>query len=293
MKLRYRKILFAFVLLFQVKFGTAQWIYVDNNVKVVYKYDLSYAEKDTSLSTSLTIEDADKNLTINYAAFQFNDQNIRNKEALTELLSGAYKNAAEKYGTTTLLQYAGYVDKMMDQISSTLEDRQLRSLVYQSLCIYHTLSKAPARDKEECGNVSFTIMDSYMNGLTAFSIEEDEFINIPQFKDFLKKLSQTQDNEGITYYLEALQNETAEVLNVVQITERLQTYFNETKAARWPQGGQCGCCGNYSGPCYYWSKICLLHDYQCQTCTPRWYCLSGCVPSSCSGNTISWYWWIL
>lgn len=46
-------------------------------------------------------------------------------------------------------------------------------------------------------------------------------------------------------------------------------------------GGECGCCGNYSGPCYYCSVVCYTHDQTCETCTPRWYCFSGCVPGSC------------
>lgn len=288
-----RSILPLFSLLLLAKFSAAQWIYVENNVKVHFQYNLEGTETDTTLNTSLTVEDGENGLTIDYGDFAFNNENIRNQEALSALLSDACKNMTAKYGTGTLQKYTGYIEKMVNEIAEKLEDRQLRSLVYQSLCIYQTLSRAPVRDKDHCGNVPFTVMESYLNGLTAFSVEEDEYINIAGFKEFLRKLSGQQENEGITYYLEALKDETAEELNVVQITERLQAYFNSTRSARWPQGGQCGCCGNYNGPCLYWNKICLLHDYQCQTCTPRWYCLSGCVPSSCSGNTISWYWWLL
>lgn len=46
-------------------------------------------------------------------------------------------------------------------------------------------------------------------------------------------------------------------------------------------GSDCGCCGNYSGPCYGCSPACYLHDKSCETCEPRWYCLSGCVPGPC------------
>lgn len=112
------------------------------------------------------------------------------------------------------------------------------------------------------------------------------------FKSYLTTLKTTSTNPGIDYFLEALSNEISDSLNIVEITNRLNTYFNQT-TARWPQGGECGCCGNYQGPCLLWSKICLIHDYQCQTCTPKWYCFKGCVPSSCKGNTISWYWWLI
>ena len=46
-------------------------------------------------------------------------------------------------------------------------------------------------------------------------------------------------------------------------------------------GSDCGCCGNYSGPCYGCSPACYLHDKSCETCEPSWYCLSGCVPGPC------------
>ena len=47
------------------------------------------------------------------------------------------------------------------------------------------------------------------------------------------------------------------------------------------QGSDCGCCMNYSGPCYYCSLICYEHDWACQTCEPAWFCLWGCVPGFC------------
>jgi len=46
-------------------------------------------------------------------------------------------------------------------------------------------------------------------------------------------------------------------------------------------GSDCGCCGNYSGLCHYCDVICYLHDHDCVTCEPRWYCLDGCVPGPC------------
>ena len=46
-------------------------------------------------------------------------------------------------------------------------------------------------------------------------------------------------------------------------------------------GSDCGCCGNYSGPCLYCDTGCLIHDLTCQECSPPSYCLSGCVPGPC------------
>lgn len=47
------------------------------------------------------------------------------------------------------------------------------------------------------------------------------------------------------------------------------------------QGSDCGCCGNYSGSCWKCLLECYIHDQTCETCTPSWYCFSGCVSGSC------------
>jgi len=53
-------------------------------------------------------------------------------------------------------------------------------------------------------------------------------------------------------------------------------------------GGDCGCCGNYSGPCFACSIICYKHDKDCQTCEPYLYCLAwwACKKTACH----KWFW---
>lgn len=43
-------------------------------------------------------------------------------------------------------------------------------------------------------------------------------------------------------------------------------------------GSDWGCCGNYSGCCFYRSIECYIHDRICTNCEPKWFCFSGCVP---------------
>ncbi len=150
------------------------------------------------------------------------------------------------------------------------------------------------RDTNGSGNVDFTVFGGYENAINSFVCEQEIIINIIDFRNYLINRKQTdKSNVGIDYYLGALQNETAISLNQFEINQKLSFYFFTTQGrAAWPQGGQCGCCGNYSGNCYYWSSACLAHDMACQQCQHSW-CFSGCVPSSCSGNTIAWYWWIV
>ena len=43
-------------------------------------------------------------------------------------------------------------------------------------------------------------------------------------------------------------------------------------------GTSLGCCGNYSGCCWFRSQACLMHDIQCLDCSPCWYCGFQCEP---------------
>jgi hypothetical protein len=269
-----------------------QWFYTDpaTGITLTYSFTLSNSGTDTFLTTSLVLVDNSANLTVDYGIFNLDKNNVRDKDALGLIFANAYRNIYVTYGTTTLQTYSGLIEKMLTSIAATVDVQSMKSLKYQSLCMFNTLAKAVNRDIYQSGRVEFTVMEGYLRGLSSFSAEEDERLDIRNFKLFLASRRGTVPNEGIDYFLNALRSESG-TLNMKQVTTKLDIYFTSTYG-RWPQGGQCGCCGNYSGACWYWSSVCLVHDYQCQNCSPSWYCLPGCVASSCSGNTISWYWFL-
>lgn len=270
-----------------------QWTYKDpvTGAILTYTWSLTAAGTDTSLVTSLVLTDDAARFTLEYGTLNLDQHNVRDKDALSLLLNDAYRNIFTRYGTSTLQTYSGLVEKMLASLAESAELRTMKSLVFQSLGMFNTLAKAINRDISQSGKVTFSPFEGYIRGISSFTVEEDEIIDARNFKSFLNVKKSTSPDEGIDYYLNALRFESG-VLNVKQVNSKLDTYFNTT-LGRWPQGGQCGCCGNYSGPCVYWSSVCLVHDYQCQSCSPRWYCLPGCVASSCSGNTISWYWFLV
>jgi hypothetical protein len=288
--------------------GTSKWVHSDgkSGIKITYAFELQQV-RETTLLVNLTIEDKSENIIYNYGSFELTAQNVLNTKELSNLLKRRYFGLFTQYGKSALEKHNSHLNAMVLKIKDTLKTRNHHSFVFQALRMYQTIAKGAKRDIKNTGSINFTVFGGYKNGICSFECEEDMTFNIGDFKRYLiDRKSADINNKGIDYYLGALENETAATLNFSEISDRLTSYFeregfpireqpagdSDVPNARWPQGGECGCCGNYSGNCYFWSKLCLAHDMACQQC--QWQaCFNGCVPSSCSGNTIAWYWWIL
>lgn len=76
------------------------------------------------------------------------------------------------------------------------------------------------------------------------------------------------------------------ILNIIEpkdaYLQRVEDVFNNStnpeQTERCVRGSDLGCCGNYSGCCWFSSWECFTHDLLCLKCEPDWFCLSGCVP---------------
>lgn len=273
---------------------TGQWLHNDdkNGIQIIYDFRLNVNNGDSSLLLNLTVNDKQSNQIFDYGAITLTSKNVLDSNYLSRLLNNNYSALWKQYGIETIIKHSGHLSTMVLNIKDSISQRNQHSIVYQGLFIYQSLLNGAKRDTDNTGTVPFTVMSSYILVGSSFVCEEDVYINIPDFKQYLEERKKwDKENVGIDYYLGALKNEKATELNMIAITIRLEEYF-QSQFGRWPQGGECGCCMNYSGPCYYWNKICLAHDMACQRCQHSW-CFSGCVPTSCSGNTISWYWWLV
>lgn len=283
-------------LLFSMSIAHGQWTSNDskNGILITYNYQKYVSGKDTSLLVNIVINDNPLNQPANYGTISLTSNNVLNRDSLSILLKAKYASIFNQFGKETLLRHGVALEQMVTSIKDTINKKNLHSFVFQGICIFKSLLMGAERDNNVSGNVDFTIFGGYENAINSFVCEQEIVINIIDFRNYLTNRKQSDSsNVGIDYYLGALQDVTAISLNQFEINQKLTSYFLTTQGrAAWPQGGQCGCCGNYSGNCYYWSSVCLGHDMACQQCQHSW-CFSGCVPSSCSGNTIAWYWWLV
>jgi hypothetical protein len=291
MKNLLKKTMLAFLLIGS-HFSYAQWVHNDikNGIKIAYDFDLVVNNADSSLIVSLKITDNALKKTIDYGKINLNSTNVIDSTKLSNLLKTNYAKIFSENGKKTISKHSKYLSTMTQSIKDTISQKKQRSFVYQGLFIFQSLLNGADRDTNNNGNITFSTMGSYPVALSSFVCAEEVLLNIDDFKTYLRERKEwDKTNLGIDYYLGALDKKSG-TKNMVEIIDDLEVYFNSTLG--WPQGGECGCCGNYSGNCYYWNSACLAHDMACQRCQYSW-CFSGCVPSSCKNNTIAWYWWAL
>lgn len=271
--------------------SNAQWIHDDisSGIKFIYNYQLIVHRQDSSLDVNLKVVDSREPDTIDLGNILLNVQTVSSNDEQMLILKNKYSELVSSLGKQKLIDYSQPFANMISSIRDTISKRNELSYVYQALRMYYKVVKGSLRDNSPKQPVSFTIFGGFDIAICSFDVQEDLIFNIADVRNYLINRKATdRDNPGIDYYLNALSNETATTLSMKEINARLETLF----AGRYPQGGQCGCCFNYPGNCYYWNSICLAHDMACQRC--QWdACFGGCVPSSCSGNSISWYWFLL
>ena len=285
--------------------GSGIWVYTDTKNDIEIKYDFTLTQfTETKLTVGLNIKNLITNINYNYGTFEFKADNILDSSQLRNLLKNKYYTLLAQLSRSTILTHGVSFDKMISSVGDTISNHGTHTFVYQGFLAFQAIFKGAQRDVNNNGTIDFTIFGGYVIATNTFVCAEDLKFNIADFKSYLINRKQTDStNVGIDYYLGALMPVTSAVLNFKEISKKLSEYFEREnypiripesgkynpEESRFPQGGQCGCCANYSGPCFYWSSICLAHDMLCQQCQ-HWWCFAGCVPSSCTGNTIAWYW---
>lgn len=137
-----------------------------------------------------------------------------------------------------------------------------------------------------------TPYDGYITGLTPFRAKEDIILNISDFENWLDNYTgsklldrdivyiKTKINGLQNLSLKEYQNLVHEPLNT-QNQSNVSTEDDDEDDCWFLCGGDCGCCGNYEGQCYYANVLCYAHDYLCESCDPGWFCFSGCQPTPC------------
>lgn len=277
--------------------------YSKDNVKLDYQGNVT---KEGILNLTLTVNHKNRNIVSDQLRIDVISSGYRLRIApiletkVNELLNGITKENANIIENSLF--------ELIDEYSNSNDVSEFRKEELQGLFYYRSIFKAIVRYHSPKSNfitrakenVVITPYNGYITGLTPFAATEDIIIDISDFESYLKNYSLRRLTSGdITYISDKLNEYTSSnpggrvsddrsIISLQSFTELVLIQGLPTSPSPIPSdgcfilcGGDCGCCGNYIGQCYYAHGGCFIHDYLCESCTPRWFCFSGCKPSSC------------
>ncbi len=210
----------------------------------------------------------------------------------------------------TANEYNELSEKCFSLITAIFNQSNIRKKNIQSVFFHYAILKTKKRSLSSKDSITSTPHAGYILGRTYYWNQEDFMVNVRLIKDIFKShpdlLSSSKNKQVYDYinsvtdstisfdkiyefsihkdvYLKTLSNIVDR--NKINYTKNIQTNGTKTTKASdcawWCPlgcGSDWGCCGNYSGCCFYASLECYIHDRMCGDCTPRWFCFSGCVP---------------
>lgn len=175
----------------------------------------------------------------------------------------------------------------------SLVQTDLAKSIFFNVAIIKSVKRALDNNSEDC---NCSPVPLYFNDKSPFICQEDLSYNVSDLltnlNDNLTEISNHYDSLTIETVRNYLESKPIDVTDVsfeevyVDISggspiSDFNTNLDDFINAFWCpglQGSDLGCCGNYSGCCWYSSPVCLAHDLACLNCEPDWFCLDGCVP---------------
>jgi len=242
--------------------------------------------------------------------FDINTDKNQFPKEISEQITAKQKSLSSKFSSSEIRRLLNAMDKMVNSVTLDMRDSELKDLKMQGLFMCNSLIKSVNRQilkndmilqktnlKSSTNNLentdspiytSNTVYEGYNRELSSFALTEDLVINVDDLQKYINEDTQNAEAKGFLFVQEILNNTTTNSISLYQLEAEIVEYTRNNPddfegqvselGFRWPRGSDHGCCGNYSGPCYYFHPVCFLHDKMCTDCTPRWFCFSGCKP---------------
>lgn len=208
----------------------------------------------------------------------------------SRLINKVDKNQSKAIINSLLYQ----IEELEQTRGSEYLHNELNQGIFFYLSSFQTLNRFYVKSNNlnsELG-LECTTNGAYVVGLAPFVAQEDVHFDVKDLRNTVSGITKSDkiSVDELNVVKEVLAKLDVNTINLIDlqqlITADIARHVKGSASARaaigFLQGGDCGCCGNYSGMCWFSSTYCFLHDAACQTCTPSWYCLSGCKPTRCS-----------
>jgi hypothetical protein len=246
---------------------------------------ISYTAQTLNVTTfSFSIIDTSNGVSFSVQNFSFSISDTISKINIGKNVENIINATSQIYTSQTIDSFSSKIDIMCETATHTLTANQLKKPDVQGLFISRAMIKALKR-RVQSGYDSITCKthEGFIRNMNSYVCEEDLYLNVQNFISYINANTPISIQKGGNYVLAVLSDESANEISFSRLKEKLAIYFENTQPNKlWPSGHDCGCCGNYDGPCLFWSVNCLAHDYMCQTCSPSWFCLPGCQPTPCA-----------
>jgi hypothetical protein len=167
---------------------------------------------------------------------------------------------------------------------SKLNSLTLFSSLYYNKAILNTLIRAKVNTEDcEC-----TTHPEFLSDISFFKCQEDHYYLVSALTKILSKYKRENPkeiDENFNNLFKYIQNYQGG--SYVSFKDYYEVYtggkfppppIEPTRGCPFGQGSAHGCCGNYSGCCWFWNVHCLVHDLLCINCKPKSFCLPGCKP---------------
>lgn len=200
---------------------------------------------------------------------------------------------ANRLNNVTSLSVEDWEDVIAVYGSFLLEFKQEESSLFisdlgQNTAFHFSSFNVLKRSIETESSCECTPSPFYFTSKTPFMCQEDLIYDVNNIKTvlddnktfFISKYSQEVVDEVEDYLLSV--SEDFLTFNQIYLEFEESVFVDDDldNIGKWcplGQGSDLGCCGNYSGCCWFAHPACLWHDIDCWSCD-KWYCFDGCVP---------------
>lgn len=186
------------------------------------------------------------------------------------------------------------LEKLILNIKTSDSDfnSDLAKSIYYHTAIVKAVKRAIENNATDCNCAPVPL---YFTDNSPFLCQQDLGYDVNELLDNLKSnpsvIAEKYDSltiQGVKSFLESKSTETEFISfeeSYIELSNGVPTNeFNdiiddhiETAWCLFGQGSDLGCCGNYSGCCWFATDLCLQHDLACLNCDYSW-CFDGCVP---------------
>ena len=282
-----------------------EFLFEKNNVTILYSGKII----NDSLSFTISIKDKNSGKDISESFVSRTERSILGK-SIAEQISTKQAMLSDKFTLAEITNIVAVMDDMVNAVALNMKGTELKSLGTQGLFMSNSLVKSVYRKvvsdnyfalttgtnvanstNQIVGDSTATtnsVYEGFTRELSSFSLAEDLDIDVAYFLNYINSNTTYALEKGFLFVRDILNTYTQTSVSVYQLEQDIIDYTANNpsnfegpvsnRGLSWPSGSTRGCCGNYSGPCTYYSPICHIHDALCSTCSPRWFCFSGCVP---------------